>query len=544
MITDKPLLSGKTLTMKAGLVVVLILVTGSVYILTLSHTSSYDALSYYRDVEYGAWKDLGHPHHLIYLPMLRVWYDLWKGLGYNGNVVLPSRILSLAAALGIAAAFARLLAYFFRPGKAFVLALVLGFTYTTWHFASEVEPVDFFILFSILNTLLLLRIQTRATIFSRDIVLVACVNSLGVMFHQSLAVFIPISAVYLGLNSKRGARVHAVTAYTILAALLIAIPYLAAGRYWGGARNLSASLRWASTYKQHFREFGLGSWSRVSLDPILHGIGRTFLGGTALKPYVLAAKPKDVWFYLAASPYAITAALVTLGLAICVAGARSLCRRHGWTLLTVFMLVPIFGCIASWWEPWNRTFWGPTLPSLVIFTGLGYSLLPDRPALKTLGRGAPILLLATLIAGNLAGGIMQKHAQEDTNCPVVTGMRSLECSGSIVILRNGMPARLLAYYCPSLDIRYVTCPRGCSHRELITAMEPALRGAGPVLASGRTVFFASDLIASPEDIIAAFSQVAGIEVIVTPCFTCAHPVSGHPPFTMYEVRRYADTAAR
>jgi hypothetical protein len=229
---------GKRLSMKAALLVILILSIGSIYALTMSRTSSYDALCYYRAVEYGTWNDLGHPHHLIYLPALRVWFGLWRGLGYDGGVVLPSKTLSLIGAHAALVAFWYVLARFFSAREAVPLLLMLSFTYVVWHFASEAEPVTFFLLFSILGVLLLIKLQTSGIISYAGVITLAAVNSLGVLFHQELVVLVPISAIYIALYACRTHRWRAVVIYAGVAALLIGAPYLAAARYFGGAGTL------------------------------------------------------------------------------------------------------------------------------------------------------------------------------------------------------------------------------------------------------------------------------------------------------------------
>lgn len=528
--------------MKASVTVLVVLALGALYAFTMSRTSSYDALCYYGPVEAGEWKDLGHPHHLIYLPALRLWYSLWRGFGYQGGAVLPSKVLSLIAALLAIPVFARVLTCFLRPREAVPFLLILGLTYVVWHFASEAEPVTFFVLFSLLNLLLLLKIQTSSVTSYREVILIAAVNSLGVMFHQELFVFVPISAIYLGVDSGELPRAPAVAIYAGSGALLIGAPYILAAHYFGGATNLAEALQWATLYGHHFREHGLGTWSGARPSAILQGIARTYLGGSALKPYLLAGEQKDALFYLAASPFLVTAALTATGLILCAVKARSICRDRGRALLTVLIVLVTFGCLASWWQPINRTFWAPAIPCLIILTGLGYLVLSNEGASGHLRRIPLLVLTVVLLVGNLAGGIIHKRIQDDPTCPVVTSVREHASAGSLVILRDNRTWRLLDYYCPSLQMMLVTCPRGAATEDLKPAVDPTIHEVARALSRAEQVFITSDLLTDPESFASKFSEALQHDITIEPCFTCSDPTRDYGTFTLYEISRFADSA--
>jgi hypothetical protein len=127
-------------------------VAATVYALTFSGMSSFDSLCYYRDVEMGGWRDLVHPHHIIYLPVQKGWYKLWQSLGYNGRAVLPLKALSLLVTCSATLSIGLLLREV-TVNRFQLCAMTTGFAfiYLTWHFATQAEPVPFFLLFSYLT---------------------------------------------------------------------------------------------------------------------------------------------------------------------------------------------------------------------------------------------------------------------------------------------------------------------------------------------------------------------------------------------------------
>jgi hypothetical protein len=210
----------------------------------------------------------------------------------------------------------------------------------------------------------------------------------------------------------------------------------------------------------------------------------------------------------------------------------------------VLLLLVIFGAIASWWAPTNRTFWAPVIMCLVVLTGLGYSMLPGEGTVGHVRRIVPLALATVLLAGNLGGGILHKHSRDDARCPVVMGIQRNAGAGSLVILRDSVTWRLLNYYCPSLHSMPVYCAHDAGGGELRAAIEPAMCEAARALSRGEKVFMASDVIPRREDIVRVCSDMLGADVLAAPCFTCTNPSTGHGPFTMYEIRIYAGTRAK
>src|SRR5688500_6200420 len=80
---------------------VLVAVALALYLTTLSHVHTFDALSYIRDVD-GRTGFFFHPHHLLYSPTGWLFWQGWRLLGYGGNSELPLKVLNSLATAGCA----------------------------------------------------------------------------------------------------------------------------------------------------------------------------------------------------------------------------------------------------------------------------------------------------------------------------------------------------------------------------------------------------------------------------------------------------------
>ena len=73
----------------AGAPVVLFLLTLAIYLTTLTHVHTFDALSYVTSVERKPWTELFHPHHLAYGPLGVLGLYAGQSLGYTSGAALP-----------------------------------------------------------------------------------------------------------------------------------------------------------------------------------------------------------------------------------------------------------------------------------------------------------------------------------------------------------------------------------------------------------------------------------------------------------------------
>lgn len=487
-----------------------------VYLLTFSHVSSLDALYYYRDFERGALRDLLHPHHPIYELVARGWCDLWRVLGWPGPAEVPAKSLSLVAAAGALAVFARTLRLLFGGGfMAGALLLVMAFSYLPWHVATEAEPVIFFILFSCLNLDLLLRRLLLPRGSGPAAWKLGLANVLGVLFHQELILVVPFSLVVLWLRPGTRDRRRLVPAHALLVAAGIGIPYALAAHLATGARDPAGWVRWVT----HYGHFFAGSYGQITGQTpanTLRGLSALFLGGTALKAYAAPGVPRDPRLLAALLPFLGLAAILVLGLGALLVSLRSgRARRAGgeggapaagpdrtwapagalaansdrtWApagapvtgslipirLLAAWLIVS--AGFAIWWMPENRNFWAPTLPALVILCGIGLASLDGNRAARVARQVVPAAWILLLVAGNLSGGILHKHFMDDARQELSVRLLRTVGPGDLVVLPADRLWLCATYYHPEIRCIGLDPPR--PEPPAVPGRE--LQGAGPI----------------------------------------------------------------
>jgi len=517
---------------------IIITLLAVLYIFTFSGMSSYDALCYYKGIESDQLEDLVHPHHLLYLPALKAWYFLWTSVGYEGTSVLPLRVFSFLGSLGALVAFALVLRLLFRRGseRSFLL-LAFGLAFLTWHYASMVEPVSFFLFFSVLNLYFMLRVLSDSGVSMRLAVAMGAVNALAILFHQSLVLACPFSLVLLWSRSGRGMRWKAVLGYLAVLCPAVALPYLLVGTTLAGARSVGALYRWLVYFQTHFAERGLGHMDNVRPGLILTGIGRVFLGAASLKSYLVGGSARDAGFYMAALPFLSTALFLAVGLAALALKIRTVFQTRAREIVVVVVLAIVFGVVAAWWSPTSRTFWAPVLPCLLILAGLGFARI-ERPVWLVRAKyGILSLFVLLLLVGNLSGGILEKHRAGDEKEPLVVELRARVGPEDVVILEDGRLRRCVDYLMPDVHLFSVWLRGKGEQASHDAALLNAVEAGREALSQGRRVFVSSQAIPDPDDVLELLTPDEGAAIRVDEAFRYKHEHrSDGRVHTMFEVQ--------
>ncbi len=513
--------------MKVGLLFVCLVAL--IYAVSFSHSSTYDSLSYYKDIEMGNRFDLLHPHHLAFLPLQRVWYRLWQELGYDGRSAYALKVLSLMVSCLAVFAFSVLARRLIKATFAYVITLVsFAFAYLVWSFSTQGEPVPFFVLFTVLSLLVLIDVMAKEPRL-KDACLLALVSGVGVLFHQELALVAPFVIFALCLKPRRS---QLIATYLVLFGALVALPYLLAGKYLMRAGTTGGLVRWMTDYLHLFRGTQYGTLSNLRLSLIGRGLGGAFLGGMNLKPYLLWGKAKDAGFYLAALPFFLLGAYLLLGLA----GALRGCGLRSWKyedrLLAAFIVV--FGAVGIWWGAHNRTFWTPVIVSLLVLVGRGYEWIAQRAKMRSLGTIVGVALVPCLIFGNLFGGILVRHHSYDDRAVVLMELFARAQPPDVVIVHDSRIYRLLDYYGHGLRV-YAVVRGGRGKREPFLRMNLEARQAAiEALKSGNRVFVSSDAVGG-DDFRKALGLPPDIDFTLESGFAYDDPFTGLT-YTMHILR--------
>ncbi|MEO7908296.1 MAG: glycosyltransferase family 39 protein [Roseiflexaceae bacterium] len=371
---------------RAGMPVLLFLLTFAVYLTTLTQVHTFDALSYVTSVERKPWTEVFHPHHLAYGPLGVLALDAGRALGYPGGAALPMQVLNaLAGALGVALFYAIVRRVTRRDDLALTSALLLGGGYAYWYYAVEIEVYTVATLFLIicLDTL------TRPGWWDsrRGLILLGLAQAGAVLFHQTNVLLcgpVLIFAIYdvrVGRsqeprteNRSDGSRFLVLgswlrrwTLYAVTLALGVGLPYLFVGIGLSGFRSWAAFDAWLTEYAR------TGWWG----GPI-----------TAQKWAGLASGLADTL----AQPGGALLGLLLLGLLI--VHLRSLLAGPGPLVAALASWLLVYGCFFLWWEPDNIEFWIASLPPVLLLLAL---------ALRGGRRWGPSVWLALGLATAAAG---------------------------------------------------------------------------------------------------------------------------------------------
>ncbi len=491
--------SGFTITGWRGLWVLALLLLG-LQVLTISGVGSVDAYYYFNDLETGDLFMLCHPHHLAYELVGKVWFEGWRLLGYGGRSALPLKLMSLFAAAGALLVFGKTLQLLFPRGALpYLLILLLGMSYLPWHYATEGEPVEFFLFFSCWIIYLLVRLYEQDEVRTRDAWLLGLATSLGVLFHQALVFAVAIVLVVLWRRAGPVSRTRLSLIYLAVTGMLVAIPYFVAGLLILEEFTPGKLLLWSSGYLDEFAG-SYGGGHNFQPGVILRGVAGAFLGGSALKPYLYGQLPRDSGFLRALLPFAVLFTVLGAGLLALALRWRRLESSRREPLLVVLLFTAVFTAAAIYWEPVSRKFWAPMVPGLLLLVGAGWQALGSGRV-----RNAALATLAlALLLGNLYGGILHKHGMRDTRQELSLRLQEIYRPGDLVVLKGNRLWQSLDYLFRDIRSLGVMIYANPAWAVADTTLSHAARALRETLWRGNTGYVSSEV---RDDLLAALPEM-------------------------------------
>jgi Dolichyl-phosphate-mannose-protein mannosyltransferase len=351
------------------------------YLTTLTHVHTFDALSYVTSVERKPWTEVFHPHHLAYGPLGALALALGRALGYTGGAALPLQLVNAAAgAAGVALFFSIARRVTCRPDLGLAAALLLGMAYAYWYYAVEIEVYTVATLFLLICLRLLVELIERPT--RRGMLLLGIAQGGAVLLHQTNALFCaPVLITFLVTNGDRllikGGQdeaacqervvVQHLLAYILPLALTVGLPYLFVGLVVSGFRNWGEFAAWLTEYAR------TGWWGGpiTTQKWVDLGVGVT---GTL-------AQPGGTLLWL------LLAGLLVLHL-------RRLCSSTRPLVIGLATWLLVYGAFFLWWEPDNVEFWIASLPPVLLLLAL---------ALRGARRWGPEVWVALTVAATALG---------------------------------------------------------------------------------------------------------------------------------------------
>lgn len=374
------------------------------YLSTLTHVHTFDALSYILDVQRKPWAELFHPHHLAYGPLgaLATWFTA-------GDAALAmQRLNACAGAIGSALLGAIAYRRWQRIDLAVIAALSLSGAYAYWYYAVEVEVYTVAACFLLWIIWLIDQphvMQTRWQGALGVAVAGAC------LFHQSNALVAAPLMLLASIDSWRNPAHWRgwIRAATVAVGIVI-------GSYtwvmWGisGFRDTETALAWLTQYA------ATGWWGgRATLTDLLSGISESI-----------------AW------PHGSTFAIAILSISLAHLRITPLRREHAW--MWTWMLV--YAVFFTWWEPDNIEFWIALCP-----LGILLLLAPLRHHQRW-GIGASLALGVALLTmhTNWVAITQRGDARQDLQRDIARYIVAQSNAGDLVLIPDGLLELYLPYY--------------------------------------------------------------------------------------------------
>ena len=469
-----------------------LLIPGILYLSFRQHVFTIDSLYYLRDVEFGSWQRLLHPHHLLLEPILRGWWQLWQWFGWPGRAVTPLQMLNVIVTLGSLALAGRLLMSLMRDRAGTLLWwLLLSVVYLPWYHATQTEGVPLFALFATANLLWAASLPGRdrdAPVTPRTAIAVAATIAMGVLIHQSLVLWAPLLAWMLGREAPMGRRWRYGVLTLAGAGSVVALTYLVAGAWAAGSLAPADLWRWATGYSQEFAD-RCGSLSYLLSADLPRGLASSVLTGEPLKAYAYGPRSADAVLIVRLVPFALLGLFVgasLMRLPAVLLGRDDAGRR---ALTNVLLLVLLGSLFAGWWEPSNRKFWAPVMPGLLALAAVGWCGWRHRwPRFSLL---IAVLTVALTLAFNLTGGILPRHLAHDDRQPLLVFLARSVRSHDTVILQEDRVWQAAVYFRPQQRVHCLPGPNSDLSDYDDTYFRDAIDDAVRALTSGATLFVAN-----------------------------------------------------
>ena len=379
-------------------------ITLVVYLGTLTHVHTFDALSYILDVSRKPWQQLFHPHHLAYGPF----GALITSLSQTDPATALQVANALAGSLGSALLCATVYRRWHRVDVALLAAFSCAFSYAYWYYAVEVEVYTLATL-CIIAVLWLAMDPAPARVRWRLGLAVALAGA--VLFHQTNALL----AIPLVVRAWPDLRAGGIArrGWLVAGAGGVAIVVLAYAWVMG---IVSGFTTYAAAHQWLFDYVDSGWWGgRATLADVRDGLADT-----------VAA---DWGGYLAVATVVLSAV-----------SYWSTRTRLEQPWLVVWMVT--YGMFFSWWEPDNIEFWIATTPIAVMLlvTPLAQGSRTDWRLLVALG------LLVTTFAVNLTAIRTRGDAQTDLQRRIALAVAEASQPADLVLVPDGLQELYLPYY--------------------------------------------------------------------------------------------------
>ncbi len=514
-----------------------------IYLLTLTHVHTFDALSYILDVDRKPWPELFHPHHLAYGPLGALIRAAALQLGWHGSAAtLIQTANALAGATGVTIFAGVVRRTTGRADLALAGALLLSSSYAFWYYAVEVEVYTIAALFLIIALALIAALLRRPS--PALAATLGLAQGIAVLFHQTnVLLSVPVAVALLvggrlptsSADSRGGAagspappRLWLLATYILPLGMVVVGSYLWVGLGVSGFRSWAELSAWMQGYAR------TGWWGGAVNGAKVAGLG---LG-------LSRAVAPPGWEIL---PIGLLAALL-----VNLRGLRSAPRGLAWMLLAWLLT---YGAFFLWWEPDNIEFWIASLPPfyLLLLLAVAYrrTTTDEPPTASSIGRWALVVrqspaialfILGLAMLGVNLGAIRQRgDASTDLQRATTDALAARSAPGDLLVLPDGLLELYLPYYAGRESVISLTQAMTAGGGDWAAACGTLRRRVELSLASGYAVIAVGDALrpslalpGEPPSMLERFrltpDQVAACYAPLSPLFVGASLGPGLPDY--------------
>jgi len=423
------------------------------YIASLSHNYMGDGVQFALEMESGTWQSMLHPNHLLYLPIAKFYFGIWKLLGWSGGALLPLQVLS-ALAGGLSVGLFYYISRLVLPHSRVPLIIAGGFavSHGPWLFSTDAEIATVPLA---INLVLLWRAMAGASKPSKRAVhaiLLGVGAGISILTHQT-GVFMGPVIVGAMLTDPRWHRETRWrdALYFVAAAMFTALPvYWIVGRLVRGVQGLDDLITWQFGLSQ------LGLWGALSIRNALHGMYgflKTLAGFPGLGPstrtidFLAEAGTMEKAAFVA---YLLSLLMLASAPFLALMLKPRLLTRHRRIKLLLLLWAAPYAIFAAYWVPGDMQFWVPVLAPWWLSVGIvldcvGLERGPEPrmvgPSLISKDAHAallPIGVVAILFAANGLGVILpNRQLERNHEYRVAMDVRELTSADDLLITTGG-----------------------------------------------------------------------------------------------------------
>ncbi|MBN9384774.1 MAG: DUF2723 domain-containing protein [Chitinophagaceae bacterium] len=432
--------------------------------LTSNFSGPHDSMSYLLGFIKGG--DLFPPHHLLYHITT---YGVFRFLSFIFPHIPDYHLVEISDAIWGCLALTVVYRIFLHriqmeKKEAFFSTCVVAFSFGIWFYCSNIEVYmpPLFFLISILY------ICMKPALQRKDILPLALLYSLSILFHQANVLITPVIAWKLWASRKQTPFLPSAIRIALISALLVGGLYVIIG--WGveGQSNFKDFYAWLRGYtlqSNYWFPLAFGTLIRA-----LIGWGHAIVGGHfAFRVAPLQAMINKLFFYhnlddevylvrnlpqgVALLLLLLTAALLATLLFLLIRvllNARTIFGKYGYLFIPLGMFLIIYTAFFFFWMPENLEFWIPQTAVLwALLLGANRLLPPLRIVKKYYLVPAGLTLLLLIV--NYVGSIhWMKDIENDSVYIKIKQVKQTASPGDIIILHDPwLLDDFLSYYTPS-----------------------------------------------------------------------------------------------